>query len=145
MKKFVLLLVAFSFAMFIKSGDVQAFAKGAEQECIKCHTLNAEQARDVLKSLAPDVKILDIQPAPVNGLWELGIEASGQKNIVYLDFSKKKIIIGNVIDIQTKTNFTKESFSKINRVDVSQIPMENSLVMGDKNAKYKVVVFDDPD
>lgn len=131
--------------MLIKYGDAHAFAKGAEQECSKCHTLNAEEAKDILQALAPGVKILGINPAPVNGLWELGIEAGGQKNIVYLDFSKKKIILGNVLDIKTKANLTKESFAKINRVDVSQVPLTNSLVMGDKDAKYKIVVFDDPE
>lgn len=145
MRKYLIYLFIFSFAVLIKYGDAYAFAKGAEQECSKCHTLDAEQAKEALIPLAPDVKILDVHPAPLNGLWELAIVAGGQKNIVYLDFSKKKILIGNLIDIQTKTNFTKESFSKINKVDVSQVPLENSLVMGDKNAKYKIVVFDDPE
>jgi len=138
-------LFIFSFALLIKYGDAHAFAKGAEQECIKCHTLNAEEAKDILQTLAPGVKILGINPAPVNGLWELGIESGGQKNIVYLDFSKKKIILGNVLEIKTKANLTKESFAKINRVDISQVPLTNSLVMGDKDAKYKIVVFDDPE
>lgn len=145
MRKYLIYLFIFSFALLIKHGDAHAFAKGAEQECIKCHTLNAEEAKDILQALAPGVKILGINPAPVNGFWELGIEAGGQKNIVYLDFSKKKIILGNVLDIKTKANLTKESFAKINRVDVSQVPLTNSLVMGDKDAKYKIVVFDDPE
>ena len=68
-----------------------------------------------------------------------------RKNIVYLDYSKKKIIIGNVIELQTKTNLTRESLDRINKVDLSQVPLENSLVMGDKDAKYKIVVFDDPE
>jgi thiol:disulfide interchange protein DsbC len=145
MRKYLIYLFLFSFALLIKYGDAHAFAKGTEQDCSKCHTLNAEQARDVLKVLVPEIKILNIQPAPVNGLWELGIEAGGQKNIVYLDFSKKKIILGKVIDIQTKANLTKESFDKINKVDISQVPLDNSLVMGDKDARYKIVVFDDPE
>ena len=126
-------------------GTSYAFVQGAEQECVKCHTLNAEQAKDVLSQLAPDVKILDIQPAPVAGFWEIGLQAGGQKSILYLDFSKKKLLLGNVLDIKTRTNYTKTSFDKINKVDLSQVPLENSLVMGDKDAKYKIIVFDDPD
>ncbi len=145
MKKFILLLSAVVLASLINQGNAHAFAKGAEQECIKCHTINSEQAKEVLKGLAPDVKILQIQAGPVNGFWEVGIESGGRKNIVYIDFSKKKVIVGNIIDAQTKASYTKTSFDKINKVDVSQIPLENSIVLGPKDAKYKIVVFDDPD
>jgi hypothetical protein len=30
-------------------------------------------------------------------------------------------------------------------VDVSQIPLEDALVMGDPKAKIRIVAFDDPD
>jgi thiol:disulfide interchange protein DsbC len=145
MRKYVICLSVFFLAFLIHNGEAHAFAKGTDQDCGKCHTLNAEEAQGALKAIAPDVKILEIQPGPLKGFWELGIEAGGRKNIVYLDFSKKKIIVGNVIDLQTRTNYTKESFDRINKVDLSQIPLENSLVMGDKDAKYKIVVFDDPE
>lgn len=145
MKKYVIGFSLFFLAFLIHNGDAHAFAKGTDQDCSKCHTLKTEEAQDALKVLAPDVKILDIQPGPLKGFWELGIEAGGRKNIVYLDYSKKKIIIGNVIELQTKTNLTRESLDRINKVDLSQVPLENSLVMGDKDAKYKIVVFDDPE
>lgn len=136
--------MAVSVAIFARYEKAYAFAQG-EQECIKCHTLSAEQAKDVLKEVLPDIKILDIQRGPVNGLWEIGMESGGRKGILYLDFAKKKLILGNIFEVRTKTNFTQDSFSRINKVDVSTFPYENSILMGDKDAKYKVVVFDDPD
>lgn len=145
MKKFVAFLPAVFLAFLISQGNAHAFAKGAEQECIKCHTLNSEQAKEILKGLAPDVKILDIKTAPINGLWEIAIETGGKKNIVYIEFSKKKVIAGNIIDAQTKASYTKTSYDKINKIDVSQVPLENSILIGAKDAKYKIVVFDDPD
>jgi len=124
------------------------FAK-TDQDCKNCHTLNAEQAKTILKDLIPNVKIINVQPAPITGLWEIGIDTGGKKAIVYLDYAKKNIISpatrGEVINIKTKTSLTQESFQKINKVDVSQIPLTNALVMGDKTAKHKVIVFDDPD
>jgi thiol:disulfide interchange protein DsbC len=135
----------FFLAFLIHNGDAYAFAKGTDQDCSKCHTLNTDEAQAALTALAPDVKVLEIEPSPLKGFWVLGIESGGRKNIVYLDFSKKIIIVGNVIDLQTKTNYTKEILEKINKVDISQVPLEPSLVMGDKDAKYKIVVFDDPE
>ncbi|TAN39704.1 MAG: hypothetical protein EPN25_10385 [Nitrospirae bacterium] len=126
------------------AGEVFAFAKG-EQDCSKCHTLNAEQARDVLKEVIPDAKILNVQDGPVRGLWEISIEAGPKKGVVYIDYSKKNLIAGNIIGIEAKLNYTQLTYDKLNKVDFSALPLENALVMGDKNAKHKVVVFDDPD
>jgi thiol:disulfide interchange protein DsbC len=54
-------------------------------------------------------------------------------------------VAGNLFLIQTKTNLTQEKLQDLTRVDVSQIPLKDALVLGDKNAQYKVIVFSDPD
>ena len=148
-----IILVFFLGAFMVFSGHVIAYAfpKGGDQDCSKCHTLNAEQAKEVLKELIPDVKILGVQNGPINGLWEVSMESAAKKGILYIDYSKKNIIAGNIVGIKTKTNYTQIAYAKINpppppvKIDYSAIPLENSLVMGDKNAKYKIIVFDDPD
>ena len=73
------------------------------------------------------------------------MEAGGKKGIFYIDFSGKHLVAGNIFVIATKANVTQEHFQEINKVDLSQVPLENSLVMGDQDAKYKIIVFDDPD
>ena len=88
---------------------------------------------------------MNVQNGPIDGLWEIGFDSNGKKNILYLDYSLKKIIAGNIVELSTKTNFTQESVLKINKADLSLVPYENALVLGDKEAKHKVVVFDDPD
>ena len=52
---------------------------------------------------------------------------------------------GNIVDIKTNVNLTDESFQNINKVDITQIRLTDALLMGDEKAKYKVIVFDDPD
>jgi thiol:disulfide interchange protein DsbC len=131
--------------LLIASGNNRAFAFAQDQDCLKCHTLTNDQAKKTLSEMIPDVKILNVQPSAVKGLWEIGIEAGGRKGIVYLDFSGRHLMAGNLFAINTKTNLTQERMQELNRVDVSQIPLKDALVMGDKNAKYKVIVFDDPD
>jgi len=123
---------------------VLAFAQG-DQDCLKCHTLSNEQARKTLAEMIPDIKVLNIQASAVKGLWEIGIESGGRKGIVYLDFSGRHLLAGNLFSLETKTNLTQERLQEINKVDVSQIPLKDALVMGEKTAKYKVIVFDDPD
>ena len=126
------------------SFSVEKSVEKCNHDCIQCHKLSNEEAVDVLKGNVPDVKILEIHPAQVKGLWELAIETKGQKGLAYIDYSKKYIISGSIFDIKTKSNLTQERFAEINKVDLSQIPLDDALVLGNKDAKYRVIVFDDP-
>lgn len=147
MRRILILWVVLLLSIFVH-GKAFAFAKNG-QDCSKCHTLNAEQARNILSDLIPNVKVLLVQPSPVTGLWEIGIDTGGRKAIVYLDYAKKHIISpatrGEVVNIKTKANLTQDSFQKINKVDASKIPLKDALILGEKTAKHKVIVFDDPD
>jgi thiol:disulfide interchange protein DsbC len=115
------------------------------QECSKCHTLHKDEARDLLKNIIPEVVILDVRISPVKGVWEVDLESRGRKAIVYVDFLKKHFFSGALVSIGEKKNLTQERFIELNKVDVSQIPLENALVMGDQNARIRVIVFTDPD
>lgn len=115
------------------------------QDCSKCHTLNPTEATDLLKNLFPDIKVLNISMSPTKGLWEVFGQSGGRKAIFYVDFAKKHALLGSMISIAEKKNLSQERMSELNRIDVSQIPLQDALVMGDPNAKFKVIVFDDPD
>lgn len=131
---FVLLPVSYSYG-FSEKG----------QDCSKCHTLSKDEAATLLKDIGQGVKVLEVLMSPIKGMWEVDVETGGKKGLVYVDFSKKYLISGSIISIKDRTNLTQERFTEVSRVDVSQIPLDDALVMGEKDAKYKVVVFDDPD
>ncbi len=114
------------------------------QDCSKCHTLSKEEATALLKDLAPNLTVLDVVMAPVKGVWEVDIETGGKKMPVYVDFSKKYLISGAVVSIKDKKNLSQDRLTELNKVDVSKIPLDDALVMGDKEAKHKIIVFDDP-
>ncbi|MBI5632991.1 MAG: hypothetical protein HZA15_05880 [Nitrospirae bacterium] len=140
MRKLWILIFAL-FALVSLRPETFASAKG--------DALNAEEAKSVLSDLLPNVKIIHVKQSPVAGLWEIGVDMGGKKAIVYLDHAKKHIISpitrGEIYDLKAKTSLTQESFQKINKVDVSKIPLKDALVLGDKTAKNKIIVFSDPD
>lgn len=107
--------------------------------------MSKEAAAELLKVIMPDVKVLSVESAPVDGLWEVALESGGEKGIAYIDFAGKNVIFGNILNVATKTNLTKKKFDEINKIDVSLIPLKDSIVMGNSMAKHKVIVFDDPD
>ncbi len=144
MLRTVLLLIYTAFMSISGQGWAHAFSQ-ADQDCSKCHTLNNEQAAKTLAKMAPDIKVLNVQASAIKGLWEIGVESGGKKGIIYLDYSGKHLISGNVFSIHTKTNLTQESLQDISKIDITRIPLKDALVMGDKNAKYRIIVFDDPD
>jgi thiol:disulfide interchange protein DsbC len=115
------------------------------QDCSKCHTLAKDEAADLLGNLFPGIKVLEVRISPAKALWEVFSEVGRKKGIVYVDFSKKYVFSGAILSIKEKKNLTQERFIELNKVDVSQIPLDDALVMGDPKARIRVIVFTDPD
>ncbi len=65
--------------------------------------------------------------------------------MIYVDFSKKYLILGSIISIKERRNLSQERFADLKRIDISQIPLDDALVMGDPKARIRIVAFDDPD
>jgi len=119
--------------------------EGKGQDCSKCHTLSNEKARDLLKDAIPDVKIISVKLGPPKGFWEVYLESGGRKGLVYVDFDKNHFFGGPLFSIKERKNLTQERFTELNKVDVSQIPLGDALVLGDQKARIKVISFSDPD
>jgi thiol:disulfide interchange protein DsbC len=115
------------------------------QDCAKCHMLGNDEARELLKGVAPDVKIINIIISPVKAVWEVFLESRGKKRLVYIDFSKKFLIDGKIISINEKKDLSGERLIELNKIDVSQIPLEDALVLGDPKARIRIIAFDDVD
>ncbi len=145
MRRRIFTVLLFVSIIFVFTGISYGFG-GCEQECSNCHSLDKKEAQKLLQQLIPDIKIIEVQMAPARGLWEVALETKDKKKgIAYIDFAKENVIVGEILKIKTKTNLTRERFMEINRIDFSKIPLDNALVMGNPDAKRKIVVFDDPD
>jgi thiol:disulfide interchange protein DsbC len=133
-------IVVFIFALVFSLQGFQHMAFGEEGG-----TLTKEEAKTILQELAPQVEIISVAPSIVKGLWEVAAEAGGKKTVVYIDSSKRNIVLGSIINLDTKANVTKDKYDELTRIDVSKIPLEGSIVLGDPKAKTKAFVFTDPD
>ena len=110
--------------------------------CTDCHSLTRDEAAKILGGNVDNV--LSVGTSPVGGLWEVAVEKAGQRWPLYIDFSKEHVIAGQIIQVSTKKNLTGSRMLSMNRVDVSQIPLAGSIVVGKKDANRRIVVFDDP-
>jgi thiol:disulfide interchange protein DsbC len=142
MRRFLWVVVA----LLVLLSSAQSFGYSAKgQDCERCHTLKKAEAEALLKGGIPNVKVLAIKTAPTKTMWEIDVEADGKKGLVYLDFSKTFLFSGSIIDLKQGKNVTQERYSEVNRVDVSKIPLKDAIVLGNRNARKRVIVFDDPD
>lgn len=116
-----------------------------DQDCSRCHSLKKDEADAMLKVVNKNIKVLSVSRSAAKYLWEVAYESEGKKGLVYIDLPKKHLISGTVLELQSKKNLTQEKLSEINRVNVSQIPLKDAIVMGDKRAKQKIIVFTDPE
>lgn len=155
------LFPAFSFTFFISVlfsllvlghtsfvSNSYAFS-GCEENCQKCHSLNDQEVKVILDKIkTSDAKILKIQMSPVKGLWEVDIENKGHRSLFYVDFSKKFLIAGSILEVNAAINKTKERIDELNkdkRINPASIPLKDALVLGSNKAPKTVIVFTDPD
>jgi thiol:disulfide interchange protein DsbC len=127
----IFLFLALSLIM-LPAQNLHAFAEKG-RDCSKCHSLNKDEAATLLKKFDQNIKVLKVTQSRVKCMWEVSLESKAKKGVVYIDFTKKHLFTGSIIDLEEK------------KVGVSQIPLKDALVLGDKNAKYRIIVFDDPE
>lgn len=143
MKAAALLLACAVFA----AAPASAFQGGADGcgagSCRDCHALTKQEAATLLKGKVGEV--LDVKFSEVPGLWDVDAVYEGEKIPLYLDFSKKYLISGNVIKIDTNVDLTERKYVEMNRADVSKIPTADAIVIGNPKAERKIIVFDDPE
>lgn len=108
--------------------------------------LTKEEATAVLREMTKaEFKVLEVREAPLEGLWEVVTETGQdhEKMMVYIDKSLRFIIHGQILDRQTKKNITHERLKEFRTVDVSKLPLENAIPIGD--GKGSLYIFTDPD
>jgi thiol:disulfide interchange protein DsbC len=133
--------------LLLGTQDASAFQMGGcgSGECRDCHSLTREEAGKLLGGMVDNV--LNVEESPVGGLWVVDIVKAGRKIPVYIDFSKNYLLGAQIIRLSTKEDITGARMMKLNeiKVDPSQIPLGDALVMGNPAARRKVIVFSDPD
>jgi thiol:disulfide interchange protein DsbC len=139
MKTLLTLVLLLIFASPALAFNTQGCGSG---KCTDCHSLSKKEAGTLLKGGVD--RVLSVRPSEIPGLWEVEAERGGKKFPVYVDFSKKYVIAGNIIRLKDHMNVTSERQAEYNRVDVSKIPLDDALVLGNPKAKKRVIVFTDP-
>ncbi len=114
--------------------------QGCGQDCASCHTLTKEEASDLIKADALKATVLAVRQAPAKGMWEVQLYHDNTITSVYVDYGKKYLITANFIPLEQIGKLPV-----VHQIDVSKIPLDNALIMGNPKAKMKIIVFTDPE
>lgn len=105
--------------------------------------LTIKQATQILSGIEGEV--ISVENTEVSGFFLVGMKMQGQIVPLYLDKSGSFLFSGNVIDLTKRKNLTEDHFAKLNPINVSEIPLENALLLGKPEASQQTIVFTDPD
>lgn len=114
--------------------------------CLAATAMNvyADNARlrSTLEERMPGIKIGQINPGPMPGLFEVVVNGI---NVMYTDKKGELAFMGNVIDLKTKESLTQKRTEALAFVDFAQIPLAQAIVKVKGDGSRKLVVFSDPD
>jgi len=105
-------------------------------------TLTKEAAAAALKGIQGEV--LSVEPAEVPGLYLVSMRMQGKTVPLYLDTSGSYLFSGNVIRLKDRKNLTEAHYQRLNPVDISTIPLDAGMTLGDPAAAQQILVFTDP-
>lgn len=97
--------------------------------------------RHTLESRYPGTHVLDVQPSALPGLYEvyLGDE------IVYTDASADYLVMGPMVDTQTRQDLTEARLNEHGRIDFGSLPFARAIKVVKGNGSRQFAVFSDPD
>lgn len=137
-----LFTLAFTASLTFMAGQAHAFqGPGCGGKCTDCHSLTKDDASKLLKTERFKAQIKEVRPSPVKGIWEVEITQGDKVFIVYMDYAKKFLMEGIKF---TPLEQIAEA-TELKKVDLSRVPLDGAVVLGNPKAEKKVVVFDDPD
>jgi thiol:disulfide interchange protein DsbC len=114
-----------------------------------CASITAKELQELLVKInAGNATVSYIRESSLAGICEVAIEREGQASIFYIDAAKTHLFFGSLVDMKTMANYTMQSLKAIQdkkKIDISKIPLDNALVLGDAAAAKKVIIFTDPD
>lgn len=142
------LCIAVAVTTIIASSSFAMAKEGCGGECASCHTLAPGEATGLLKKIGGTVT--SVRHSPARGLFELMVEKDGQKGVLMMDYGKKHLIQGVVVDVDKLEQVMAHKSDlpqpkQVTSVDISTIPVNHAVIIGNPKGSKKLFVFTDPD
>ncbi len=136
------------YAAYINNPNIIKDTAG-NNNALKLDTLKSDQTKidpikimqDKLNKKLPDLKIDSITLTPINNIYEV---ISGRK-IFYVDQDINYMLLGDLLDLNTKTSLTETKLESLNNITWDYLPTNLAIKHVIGNGERKIAVFTDPD
>lgn len=96
--------------------------------------------KSLSERLGTKLKIDEVRPAAMPGLWEVRIGTE----IRYTDATGSYLIEGELIDLKANRNLTEERITQLTAVEFAALPLKDAIVWKQGSGKRKIAIFADP-
>jgi len=129
-------------AMAAEKPVVEAVITKENTKCVPLKEFTVEKATNVLKAfLKGGVKIIDVGPSPIKSLYEVDVDVNGRRFPVFVDCTLSYLVMGNVINISSKENYTRKRGEDLTQQAIEERKREIAKYIGkDKVEKLKNVL-----
>ena len=104
-----------------------------------------KEIRQAIQTMAPGAKVTQISKTGVKGVSEVTIEGDQGPMVVYADEAGKYLLVGDLLDVKSRRNLTKERMEKLTEVKWDSLPLKDAIKVVRGNGQRKLAVFSDPD
>ena len=103
--------------------------------------VTVEQAQQLLASSFPNVRVEQVRPSPMPGVYE--VIADG--GVYYLAHDGAFLLSGALYDLQANVNLTERTKNDLRRAAARRVSMDDVITYAAPDARYAVTVFSDVD
>lgn len=107
---------------------------------VSAHAGEAE-IRKAITGKFPGANITSITKTPYGGLYEVVID----NEVIYASADGKYLVMGNVIELDTRRNITAARMAKLSEVKWHTLPLDKAIVEVKGDGRRKLAVFSDAD
>ena len=93
------LIITLAVSLIIASPSFAMAKDGCGGLCSACHTLTEKDATALLSKIGGTAK--SVKQSPSKGLFEVLAEKDGKQGIIFIDYGKKHLLQGMIVDLET--------------------------------------------
>lgn len=101
---------------------------------------NPELVKKEVEKKFPEVKIERVTKTTYGGLYEI----FAGNEILYTDEKVTFLVLGNLIDTQTRSNVTEARMQKLTAIKFDDLPLEQAIKLVRGNGSRRMAIFADP-
>ena len=124
-----------------RAGMGWAVAVGAVLAMQATHAFAGEpEIRRAVEGLYPTAKVSSVTPTAVPGMFE--VVAGGE--IVYADANGTTLILGQMVDVASRTNITAQRLDKLSAIKFADLPLDMAIKTVKGDGSRVLATFEDP-